>query len=327
MYIGLPQWQHPAWSRLGLRSLADYARCFNCVEGNTTFYALPSPESVLRWKEMTHDDFRFCFKFPALISHQSALRHCDEETRRFYQCLEPLAPRIGQFWLQLPAAFGPDRLADLWRFLDALPKAFSYGVEVRHPLFFAKGDEARRLNQGLRQRAVNRVMLDTRAVHHAKPDTPAMKEAQRKKPRLPVHALLTAEQPHVRFIGNEDVQDTLNWFSPWLSKFAAWRQYQPFLFIHTPDIGDAPRLAQALWPQLAQLADCPPQPAGRSKRHCFDAGYANYRPGRRLKLFIMKKSLNPLISDKKSRHFRRQPAGGRLLFCKPVSVRRWSKKW
>nr|WP_240472573.1 DUF72 domain-containing protein [Pectobacterium brasiliense] len=62
MYIGLPQWQHPAWSRLGLNDLADYSRYFTCVEGNTTFYALPSREVVERWRDMTHDDFHFCFK-------------------------------------------------------------------------------------------------------------------------------------------------------------------------------------------------------------------------------------------------------------------------
>ncbi|CAI0729159.1 Protein of uncharacterised function DUF72 [Serratia quinivorans] len=48
MYIGLPQWQHPAWNRIGLRDLADYSRYFNCVEGNTTFYALPKLEIVQR---------------------------------------------------------------------------------------------------------------------------------------------------------------------------------------------------------------------------------------------------------------------------------------
>ncbi|MFY4614350.1 DUF72 domain-containing protein, partial [Escherichia coli] len=44
-------------------------RHVNCVEGNTTLYALPKPEVVLRWREQTTDDFRFCFKFPATISH------------------------------------------------------------------------------------------------------------------------------------------------------------------------------------------------------------------------------------------------------------------
>ena len=45
IYIGLPQWQHAASNRIGLRDLADYSRYFNCVEGNTTFYALPKVES------------------------------------------------------------------------------------------------------------------------------------------------------------------------------------------------------------------------------------------------------------------------------------------
>jgi hypothetical protein len=43
IYIGLPQWSHPKWVRLGITSLEEYARHFNCVEGNTTLYALPKP--------------------------------------------------------------------------------------------------------------------------------------------------------------------------------------------------------------------------------------------------------------------------------------------
>ncbi len=107
IYIGLPQWSHPKWVRLGITSLEEYARHFNCVEGNTTLYALPKPEIVARWYEQTHDDFRFCFKFPATISHQAALRHCDELSSEFFARLAPLASRIGQYWLQLPATFGP----------------------------------------------------------------------------------------------------------------------------------------------------------------------------------------------------------------------------
>ena len=38
--IGLPQWQHSHWKRWGIENLADYARYFHCVEGNTTLYAV-----------------------------------------------------------------------------------------------------------------------------------------------------------------------------------------------------------------------------------------------------------------------------------------------
>jgi len=74
------------------------------VEGNTTLYALPRAEIVERWREQTSDDFRFCFKFPATISHNAALRNCDDLTHEFFTRMSPLANRIGQYWL-------PPRLA------------------------------------------------------------------------------------------------------------------------------------------------------------------------------------------------------------------------
>ncbi|AIR68082.1 DUF72 domain-containing protein [Dickeya fangzhongdai] len=262
MYIGLPQWQHPGWNRLGLRDLADYARHFNCVEGNTTFYALPSAESVLRWRDMTHDDFRFCFKFPSVISHQAGLRHCQQQVAEFFRCLEPIHHRLGQLWLQLPSAFGPDQTDTLWQFMDALPAGgFSYGVEVRHPLFFAKGDEERQFNQGLHQRGLNRVIMDSRPVHHAAPTSEALRDAQRKKPKVPLHVVRTAEEPLIRFIGNEDPDDNLRWFMPWLAKLAEWQTHSPYLFIHTAGTASAPELAQRLWPHLsAVISGMPPCP-------------------------------------------------------------------
>lgn len=251
--LGLPQWQHPQWKKLGIETLADYARYFNCVEGNTTLYALPKAEIVLRWRDMTDDDFRFCFKFPATISHKAALRQCDDLTEEFFRTLDPLASRIGQYWLQLPAAFGPAELPALWHFLDTLPRLFQYGVEVRHPAFFAKGEDEQALNRGLHQRGVNRVILDSRPVHAATSGTPAVIEAQRKKPKVPPHAVMTASNPMVRFIGGDDPQANLPFFSNWLHKLPQWCQHgEPWLFIHTPDIGEAMSLIQHLWPHLQQ---------------------------------------------------------------------------
>lgn len=253
LYIGLPQWQHPQWKKLGISTLEDYARHFNCVEGNTTLYALPRPEIVQRWRAMTHDDFRFCFKFPATISHQASLRQCADLCQEFFSLLAPLDDRIGQYWLQMPAAFSPADLPALWHFLDTLPRAFRYGVEVRHPAFFAKGDAERDLNRGLHQRQVNRVILDTRGVHSATPGTPEIIEAQRKKPKLPVHAVMTADAPMIRFIGGDDPAANLGWFRAWLERLPQWCDSgQPWLFIHTPDVGFAPELVRYLWPAIAQ---------------------------------------------------------------------------
>lgn len=251
IYIGLPQWSHPKWVRLGINGLEEYARHFNCVEGNTTLYALPRAEIVERWYAQTTDDFRFCFKFPATISHQAALRHCDDLAHAFFSRLSPLETRIGQYWLQLPATFGPQDLPALWSFLDALPKGFTYGVEVRHPEFFAKGDAEQLLNSGLHQRGVNRVILDSRPVHAARPHTEAIRDAQRKKPKVPVHALVTANTPMVRFIGSDDMAQNQSFFADWMTKLPRWEQTTtPYLFLHTPDIAQAPELVDTLWEDL-----------------------------------------------------------------------------
>ena len=262
MFIGLPQWQHAAWHKIGLKDLADYSQYFNCVEGNTTFYALPKQELSRRWRDMTDDDFRFCFKFPSAISHQAALAHCDTHLQDFFSSLSPVHSRIGQFWLQLPAAFFPQHLPRLWQFLDSLPKEFTYGVEVRHTDFFAKGDAERALNRGLYERKINRVILDSRPVHHASPHTPAVRDAQQKKPKLPVHAVLTAENPLVRFVGGDVLDDNRRWLDQWGNKLTEWGSTTtPYLFVHTPDCTDAPQQARALWPLLAKyIRSLPPQP-------------------------------------------------------------------
>lgn len=263
IYLGLPQWQHPAWSGIGIRNLADYSRHFNCVEGNTTFYALPKSEIVYRWRDMTTAQFRFCFKFPSTISHQAALTQCDDLLTEFYHCLQPINDRIGQLWLQLPAAFAPEHLFRLWNFLDGLPQAFNYGVEVRHPEFFNKGEAERLLNQGLHQRNINRVLLDSRPVHHAHPLSVAVRDAQRKKPKLPAHAVCTADKPLIRFIGGDQLADNRRWLIPWIEKLKQWdvSSHTPYLFIHTPDCSDAPQQARELWLDLAQhLSGLPPQP-------------------------------------------------------------------
>ncbi|MTH48332.1 DUF72 domain-containing protein [Intestinirhabdus alba] len=263
IYLGLPQWSHAKWVRLGIDSLEAYARHFNCVEGNTTLYALPKAEVVERWRAQTTDAFRFCFKFPATISHQAALRQCDDLVAEFLNRMSPLADRIGQYWLQLPATFGPRDLPALWQFLDALPDAFTYGVEVRHPAFFARGEEERQLNGGLHQRGINRTILDSRPVHAARPHSQAVRDAQSKKPRVPVHAVMTAKNPLIRFIGSDDMAQNQQFFADWLQKLPQWTgSATPYLFLHTPDIAQAPELVDTLWASLyAALPEVGPAPS------------------------------------------------------------------
>lgn len=267
--IGLPQWQHPWWKRAGLHTLEDYARHFDCVEGNTTLYALPDADTVMRWRAMTSSQFRFCFKFPATISHGAELRDSAELLNEFFRRMDPLSDRIAQYWLQLPARFSPAQLPQLWTFLQQLPAAFSYGVEVRHPEFFARGEAERALNRGLADRGVNRVILDSRAVHASASVSAAALDAKAKKPKVPVHALRTAGQPMIRFIGSDETLASVNLFHDWSARLQQWQsESSPLLFIHTPEMGEVFPLLHQLWPELQPLTaglpalpEWPDQPA------------------------------------------------------------------
>src|SRR6476646_9068009 len=70
--------------------LARYAEVFNTVEGNTTFYALPTADVVARWRDQVPPSFRFCFKFPREVTHDKLLVDALYEVATFIDRVEPL---------------------------------------------------------------------------------------------------------------------------------------------------------------------------------------------------------------------------------------------
>ncbi|WP_264404587.1 DUF72 domain-containing protein [Vibrio owensii] len=257
--LGLTMWSHNQWQQSFYGSgtkpaerLEKYAQVFHTVEGNTTFYATPTLNTVQNWKAATHDDFKFTFKLPKAITHEQMLRGCDEQLRDFMTIMEPLHERVGQWTIQLPAAFGPEHLDRLKKFCASFPPNFPLGVEVRHMAFFSKGEEERALNQWLLESGIDRIIMDSRPVFAAKPTTEAVIDAHQKKPRVPVHAIATAKHPMIRFIGHPGMDDNVRFFEPWLTKLPMWIEQgiQPYLMIHTPDNVLAPELAEKLYKQL-----------------------------------------------------------------------------
>ncbi|MCV6590248.1 MAG: DUF72 domain-containing protein [Marinobacterium sp.] len=228
------------------RALGRYARYFNSVEGNTTFYGIPDSVSVNRWQTEVPDTFRFCFKLPQTITHQHQLRHCQPLVTEFLDRITPLQPRTGLISIQLPASFSPRQIDTLALFLQQLPDQWHYSVEVRHPDFFNKQHEEQTFNRLLAQYQINRTMFDTRWLFSEPADDLATQDALQKKPRLPLHVLATGQQPMVRFISALHWQSTNQWLTPWLKKVLQWidEGRTPYLFFHTPDNNEAPLLAQ-----------------------------------------------------------------------------------
>ncbi|MEE4380347.1 MAG: DUF72 domain-containing protein, partial [Candidatus Competibacteraceae bacterium] len=103
-YLGCPLWSNRDWtgrffnvSARPANFLRQYSSVFNTVEGNTTFYALPTADTVIRWRNETPESFHFSCKFSRAITHDRRLRHTGAETREFFKRLSPLADRLGPF--------------------------------------------------------------------------------------------------------------------------------------------------------------------------------------------------------------------------------------
>ncbi|WP_457363591.1 DUF72 domain-containing protein [Pseudomonas sp. TE3610] len=258
-YLGCPSWSELAWrdhlypeNARPADFLQLYGQVFNAVEGNTTFYAQPSPATVERWAQSMPEHFRFTAKFPREISHGADLRALLPAAESFVGLLKPLGGRVAPFWLQLPAAFGPHRLAELMAFIDELQQPVA--VEVRHPAFFARGDEERMLNRLLMAREVERICLDPRALFSCTLQTPAVLHAQDKKPKVPPRPTAFSLSPQVRFIGHPEVEANDTFLLPWVEKIAGWIEEgrTPYIFLHTSDNHRAPILARRFHGQLMQ---------------------------------------------------------------------------
>jgi len=257
-YLGCPSWSEPAWrgslypqSCRPADFLARYGQVFNAVEGNTTFYAPPSVETVARWAERMPAHLRFCAKLPREISHGGDLREQLSAAEDFRRLLAPLGRRVAPYWLQLSASFGPARLAELAGFIEPW-MAGELAVEVRHPGFFARGDEERALNRLLHERGIERICLDSRALFSCASSAPAVLHAQAKKPRLPLRPTAFSPSPQLRFIGHPELLANDPFMTPWLDKVAGWIEEgrTPYVFLHTSDNRLAPQLAQRFHQQL-----------------------------------------------------------------------------
>ncbi|MEY9834939.1 DUF72 domain-containing protein [Streptacidiphilus sp. EB103A] len=262
LHVGCAMWAHTGWQgRLLPHPLAPrerlraYASWCNAVEGNTTFYATPSADTVRSWAEQTAPDFRFLLKLPKHITHERRLTDTDGPLRAFLDVVEPLGPRVHALWVQLPASFGPSDLGALAAFLHRVPRGLRCTVEVRHPAFFEDPRWERRLETVLEAVGAEWTSFDTSSLFATPPTSAAEREAWTKKPRLPRRDRALTAHPVVRYIGRDDVQRTAEGWRHWTGTVAEWLREgrSPTVFIHTPDNEEAPVLARRFHDEVSTL--------------------------------------------------------------------------
>jgi uncharacterized protein YecE (DUF72 family) len=115
--------------------LAYYARTFETVELNVTFYRMPAATAFQRWREDVPDGFRFAIKARRYLTHVRRLRDPQAPVEHLMERASLLGDRLGPILLQLP----PDLAIDLDRLdrtLSAFGPAVRVAVEARHATWF-----------------------------------------------------------------------------------------------------------------------------------------------------------------------------------------------
>lgn len=112
--------------------LAQYAERLPAVEIDSTFYGVPRPTTVQKWKERTPPGFRFAAKFPKLITHEKKLDRALGDAEAFIGTMQTLGDKLAVLVLQFAYDFTPDLRDRLDVFLGALPGGTRYAVEVRN---------------------------------------------------------------------------------------------------------------------------------------------------------------------------------------------------
>jgi uncharacterized protein YecE (DUF72 family) len=137
--IGTSGWHYKHWKGLfypaklpASKMLEWYVQHFDTVEINNTFYRLPNPEPLAKWRESVPPSFLFATKASRFITHMKKLRDPENAIEIFFDRIRILEPKLGPILFQLPPHW-PVNLERLDQFLSYIPRGFTYVVEFREP--------------------------------------------------------------------------------------------------------------------------------------------------------------------------------------------------
>ena len=112
-----------------------YARHFNTVEINNSFYRLPTAATFDAWRESSPEGFCYAVKASRFITHMKKLKDPESSSEKFFLAAERLREKLGPILFQLPPRWkvNVERFSE---FLAALPSGHKYVIEFRDESWF-----------------------------------------------------------------------------------------------------------------------------------------------------------------------------------------------
>lgn len=144
IYIGLPKWTYKEKEKTKYSplpkpgTLSFYAKYFNSVELNATYFRIPDSEIVEKWyKDTLGADFKFCPKIYNGISNRKNINSSKFElTNDFIEVTSHFKEKLGTAFIQINEKYKPEITSDLLDYLKKLPQDYEVSIEVRNPEWF-----------------------------------------------------------------------------------------------------------------------------------------------------------------------------------------------
>jgi uncharacterized protein YecE (DUF72 family) len=208
LYVGTSGWIYKEWAGVfypkDLKNpgeLAHYAKTFDTVEINATFYRLPFENMVKGWYQRSPKKFIFAVKGSRYITHIKRLKARAPNIKKFFDRARLLKEKCGPILWQLPPNFHYDPKL-LEKFLGKLPKEYRHAFEFRHVSWY----ENEKTFEILRAHKVSHVLLSSL--------------------RMPQNLTITTDFVYIRFHGleggphhdytNEELQPWATYSKRWL---------------------------------------------------------------------------------------------------------------
>jgi uncharacterized protein YecE (DUF72 family) len=142
IHIGTSGWHYKHWlgtfypaGTSAKQQFNYYAKLFDTVEINNSFYKLPSREVFEGWYKNSPQKFLFVVKANRFITHNLKLSRPIEPLARLFNSILGLKEKLGPILFQLPPKWKVN-IERFREFLQALPAAYSYVFEFRNETWY-----------------------------------------------------------------------------------------------------------------------------------------------------------------------------------------------
>lgn len=227
LHFGAPTWGSKHWlgkiyppKTTPSDYLQFYSQSFNCIELNSSHYAIPDDKTIQNWLSKVPNNFQFCPKMLKDISHSQAGLVDKDLLKHWLNFLDKMDSHLGPCFIQLHELFSYENKALLFKFLESWPSEYRLTLELRHSSWFKNGVVLPALADYLHKKNIGMVITDVAGRRDV------------------LHSTVTTDWTMIRLIGNNLDQSDESRLIEWSERIGDWQQlgvHDTYLFLHQPE--------------------------------------------------------------------------------------------